>query len=158
MWYRSKLTSSSLRTLQHLLAKLITVDRPLIESPEIRYRTPVGLFRISVVDTPILLALEVAAPLVECAANMEILIPACAMSDWSQCPIVDAFTGACGLRTDRKRHDISVNAVVWSLSHTILRFRLDKASHPLDKKDRVPPLVELIFLSWYNKLNSLSQV
>ena len=41
-----------------------------------------------------------------------------------------------------------VNAVVRSLAHTILRFRLDKASHPLDKKDRKPPLVDLIFLSW----------
>ena len=40
----------------------------------------------------------------------------------------------------------TLNAVVWSLAHTILRFRLDKASHPLDKKDRVPSLVDLIFL------------
>ena len=42
----------------------------------------------------------------------------------------------------------TVNAVVWSLAHTILRFGLDKAFHPLDKTDRVPPLVDLIFLSW----------
>ena len=32
---------------------------------------------------------------------MEILIPACAMRDWSKCLI--------GLRADRKRHDLSVD-------------------------------------------------
>ena len=68
-----------------------------------------AVLKISAVDTPTLLALDVAAPLVECAEKMETSIPACAISDWSQCPIVAAFTGACGLRTDKNKRESAVD-------------------------------------------------
>lgn len=56
--------------------------------------------RISPADTPADLALEVAAPRVECAEKMLVSMPAECITLFSQWPIVAALTGLWGLRTE----------------------------------------------------------
>ena len=75
-------------------------------------------------------------------------MPACAMSDWSRVQLLMLSLVHVYGPTEKHVTPLGiVNAVVCSLAHTILRFGLDKASHPVDK-DRKRPLVDLIFLSW----------
>ena len=98
--------------------------------------------RMSAAETPAGLALEVAAPRVECTEKILVSMAAECITLFSQWPIVAALTGLWGLRTGK---DLSVVRLI--SPHNTAGLALDKFLGPQEMPSKRLQLVAPFFWS-----------